>query len=87
MLRLFAKTEVQLDDRLLNLLETVRMNNLSFNPDKIQFKSTNCIFFGHKLTSEGLKADPEKFKVIVNMKPSQSIQQLQSFNGRVNYLK
>ena len=85
-----GETEVQHDGRLLTLLETARMNNLSLNslnPDKIQFKSTDCKFFGHRLTLEGLKPDPEKVKAIVQMPPPQSIQSLQSFSGMVNYLK
>ena len=82
-----GETEIQHDGRLLTLLETARMNNLSLNPDKIQFKSTDCKFFGHRLTPEGLKPDPEKIKAIISMQPLQSIQQLQSFNGMVNYLK
>ena len=81
------ETEIQYDRRPLTLLETARMNNLSLNPDKIQFKSTDCKFFGHRLTPEGLKLDPEKVKAIVQMPPPQSIQSLQSFNGMVNYLK
>ena len=63
------------------------MNNLSLNPDRIQFKSTDCKFFGHRLTPEGLKPDTEKIKGIVDMKPPQSIQSLQSFNGMVNYIR
>ena len=55
-----GETEVQHNGRLPTLLETARMNNLSLNPDKIQFKSTDCKFFGHRLTPEGLKPDPEK---------------------------
>ena len=82
-----GETEVQHNGRLLTLLDTARINNLSLNPDKIQFKSTDCIFFGHRLTPEGLKPDPEKVKAIVQMPPLQSIQSLQSFNGMVNYLK
>ena len=82
-----GETEVQHGGRLLTLLETARMNNLSLNPDKIQFKSTDCKFFEHRLNPEGLKPDPEKIKAILSMQPSQSIQQLQSFNGMVNYLK
>ena len=82
-----GETEIQHDGRLLTLLETARMNNLSLNPDKIQFKSTDWKFFGHRLTPEGLKQDPEKIKAIVKMPPLQSIQSLQSFNGMVNYLK
>ena len=81
------ETEIQHDGRLLTLLETARMNNLSLNPEEIQFKSTDCKFFRHRLTPEGLKPDPEKIKAIVDMKPPQSIQSPQSFNGMVNYLK
>ena len=61
-------TEIEHDGRLLTLLKTARMNNLSLNPKKIQFKSTDCKFFGHQLTPEGLKPDPEKIKAIVEMK-------------------
>ena len=82
-----GETEIQYDDRLLTVLETARMNNLSLNPDKIQFKSKDCKFFGHRLTPEGLKPDPEKVKAIVDMKSPQSMQSLQSYNGMVNYLK
>ena len=60
-------TKIQHDIRLLTLLETARMDNLSLNPNKIQFKSTDCKFFGHRLTPEGLKPDPEKIKAIVDM--------------------
>ena len=82
-----GETEIQHDGQLLTLLETARMNNLSLNPNKIQFKSTDCKFFRHQLTPEGLRPDPEKIKAIVDMKPPQSLQALQSFNGMVNYLK
>ena len=37
-----GETEVQHNGRLLTLLKTARMNNLSLNPDKIQFKATDC---------------------------------------------
>ena len=82
-----GETETTHDGRLLTLLETARMNNLSLNPDRIQFKSTDCKFFGHRLTPEGLKPDPVKKKAILQMPPPQYIQSLQSFNGMVNYLK
>ena len=36
-----GETEVQHDGRLLTLLETARMNNLSLTPDKIPYKSTD----------------------------------------------
>ena len=82
-----GETEIQHNGRVITLLETARMNNLSLNPDKIQLKSTDCKFFRYRLTLEGLKPDPEKIKAIVDMKLPQSMQSLQSFNGMVNYLK
>ena len=82
-----GETEVQHDGRLLTLLKIAWMNNLSLNPNKIQFKSTDCKFFRHRLTPEGLKPDPEKIKAILAMQPPQSIQQLQSFNGMVKLSK
>ena len=36
-----GETELQHNGRLLTLLETARINNLSLNPDKIQLKSTD----------------------------------------------
>ena len=53
----------------------------------MQFKSTDCKFFGHRLTQDGIKVDPKKIEAIIHMDPSQNVASLQSFNGMVNYLK
>ena len=53
----------------------------------MQFKSTDCKFFGHRLTPDGIKVDPKKIEAIIQMDPPQNIASLQSFNGMVNYLK
>ena len=53
----------------------------------MQFKSTDCKFFGHKLTPDGIKVDPKKIEAIIHMGPPQNVASLQSFNGMVNYLK
>ena len=65
----------------------VRLNSLSLNSKKIQFKSTDCKFFGHRLTPDGIKVDPKKIEAIIQMDPPQDVASLQSFNGMVNYLK
>ena len=41
---------------------------------------------GHKLTSEGLKADPDKIKDIVEMQPPRNRNEVQTFNVMVTYL-
>ena len=69
------------------LCETARLNNLSLNSKKMQFKSTDCKFFGHRLTLDGIKVDPKKIEAIIQMDPPQNVANLQSFNGMINYLK
>ena len=53
----------------------------------MQYKSTDCKFFGHKLTPNGIKVDPKKIEAITQMDPPQNVANLQSFNGMINYLK
>ena len=44
------------------------------------------LFFGHLVTSDGLKPDPRKSNAIANMPAPQNKTQLQSFIGLCNYL-
>ena len=53
----------------------------------MQFRSTDYKFFGHRLTPDGIKVDPKKIEAIIQMNPPQNVTSLQSFNGKVNYLK
>ena len=74
------------DGRVITLLETTRQNNLTLYPKKMQFRSQDCECFGHRLTPEGLKVDSDKVSAITQMKPPDTIQDLRSFLGMVNYL-
>ena len=53
----------------------------------MQFKSTDCKFFGHRLTPDDIKVDPKKIEAIIQIDPPQNVAILQSFNGMINYLK
>ena len=80
-------TENTHNGTVLVLCETARLNNLSINSKKNQLKSTDCKFFGHRLTSDGIKVDPKKIEATTQMDPPQNVENLESFNGMVNYLK
>ena len=82
-----SATENTHDGTVLVLCETARLNNLSLNSKKMQFKFTDCKFFGHRLTPDGIKVDPKKIEAIIQMDPPQNVTSLQSFNGMLNYLK
>ena len=55
------------------LCETARLNNLSLNSKKMQFKSTDCRFFGHRLTPDGIKVNPKKIEAIIQMDLPQNV--------------
>ena len=84
---LHGATENAHNGTVLVLCKTARLNSLSLNSKKMQFKSTDCKFFGHRLTPEGIRVDPKKIEAIIQMELPQSVATLQSFNGMVNYLK
>ena len=54
-------TENTHNGTVLILCETARLNNLSLNSKKMQFKSTDCKFLGHRLILDGIKVDPNKW--------------------------
>ena len=82
----YGTNEIEHDRNFLTLCETARINGLKLNAKKLQFKSTDCKFFGHRLTPQGLKADEDKVEAIVQMQPPKTETELKSFLGMVNYL-
>ena len=81
---LHSARENTYDGRVLVLCKTTRLNNLSLNSKKMQFKSTDCKFFGHRLTPDGIKVDPKKIEGIIQMDPSQNVANLVfQWNGKL----
>ena len=52
--------ETSHDVAVLSLFETAWSDNLKFNPDKIQFNTNECRFFGQLLIPEGMSIDQKK---------------------------
>ena len=59
--------EAEHDQRILNVLDTARENNVRFNPDKFSVQG------------EGIRPDENKIKAIHNMPPPKNLTELQSF--------
>ena len=74
------------DENLKALLQRAREKNLVFNRDKLRYKLTSVPYMGHLLTSEGLKADPNKIEAVKNMPIPTDVPSVQRFVGFVNYL-
>ena len=78
---IYGKTNKEHDENLLNFLEVCLKNNLTLNPDKMQFRLSKVSFFGHTWSDEGLTADPKKIEAVKKMEIPQDVEVMQSFLG------
>lgn len=69
-----------------NLLIRMREKNCVLNKDKIKLCLTEVKFFGHILTIDGLKPDPNKVSSIRNMSAPANKEELVRFLGMITYL-
>ena len=74
------------DKKLREFLIRCRDKGIRLNKKKTELRKSEINFLGYKITSEGLKADPNKIKAIVDMKAPRDVKEVQRFNGMVNYL-
>ena len=72
--------------KLLQVLDRAREVNLKLKVKKFQFKSKQLGYVGHVLTSEGVKADPEKVRAVVEMQTPDDAKSLRRLLGMVTYL-
>jgi len=59
-----AETDEQHEHTLRKVFRRAREKNVRFNRNKIQLRMQQCKYIGHLLTSEGIRADPNKVKAI-----------------------
>ena len=83
---IYGKTNHEHDGNLLNFLEVCRKNNLTLNPDKMQFRLPKVSFFGHTWSDKGLSANPKKIEAVKRMELPQDVETMRSFLGLINYL-
>ena len=63
------------------VLDRAREYNLKLGISKCEIKKPEVTYIGHRLTSEGLKPDPEKIRAIEKKEKPTSIKELQTFMG------
>ena len=82
----YGSTKEEHDMRLRNVLLRARSKGIRFNPDKAKISASEVPYFGHILSSNGLKPDPEKVKAIISMESPKDRPELETFMGMVTYL-
>ena len=74
-------------DRILKqALGRAKERNLKLNPEKLTIGVQQVDYFGHLITSEGLKPDPEKVNAIRNMPEPKDKKELSTVLGMITYL-
>ena len=81
-----GKTLEEQDQNLDNTLQKLQEANLTLNKDKCEFAQTSVKFVGNIVDSDGVRADPEKVKAILQMKAPKDRTELRRFLGMVNQL-
>ena len=68
-------------DDLQETFNTFRRYNMSLNPSKCAFGVASGKFLGFMVLHRGIEVNPEKIKTILDIKPLQSIKEVQSLTG------
>ena len=74
------------DNKLKTFLNRCRYTGIVLHKHKLKLRCSEVPFFGYKLTKDGLMADEEKTKAIVQMPKPQCIEDMKRLNGLASYL-
>ena len=78
---------IQHPDHLRLIFERCRHYKICLNPHKCVFCAELGRLLGFIVSNRGIQVDPLKVEAIVNLPPPHSIRQLQSLQGKSNFLR
>ena len=82
----FGSNQPEHDFRLHAVLKAIKAAGVTLNSEKCSFSVDKLKFLGHVISRDGVSADPDKTKAILQMKPPTNITELRRFMGMVNQL-
>ena len=81
----FGSNVKEHDVRLEKVLATLYSRNLALNPDKCKFGKEKLVFMRHVLSKDGIQPTGERVKVVNEAKRPETVNEVRSFLGLVNY--
>ncbi|GJS29659.1 reverse transcriptase domain-containing protein [Tanacetum coccineum] len=78
-----SKNEGDLISDIAETFDTLRKVNMKLNPKKCTFGIENGQFLGYMITQDGIQANPEKVKAIINMASPKTLREVQALNGKL----
>ena len=76
----------QHDERLREVLERAKSHQLRLSLKKCKIRQSEVSYVGHLLTADGVRADPEKVRAVIEMEQPKDISEVQRFLGFIQYL-
>ncbi|GJW19172.1 reverse transcriptase domain-containing protein [Tanacetum coccineum] len=78
-----SKTELEMIKNIEETLLTLKKLNMKLNPKNCSFGMEEGKFLGYIVTSEGIRANPEKAKAIVNIPSPTNLKQMQWLSNKL----
>ena len=82
---IYSKTIEQHIEDVKRVLICLAQVSLYLEPEKCEFHQKKVQFLGYIITTEGVKADPEKIQAILDWPTPTTVKELQSFLGTINF--
>ncbi|TYK21249.1 ty3-gypsy retrotransposon protein [Cucumis melo var. makuwa] len=82
---IYSKTEVEHEEHLHQVLETLRANRLNAKFSKCEFWLKKVSFLGHVVSSKGVSVDPAKMEAVTNWPRPSTVSEIHSFLGLAGY--
>lgn len=83
----FGSDELDHNNKLKAVLETLKNNDLKLNDSKCRFGLMCITFLGHQLSAKGVKPLDNYVKVIETFRRPETLDEIQSFLGLVNFCR
>ena len=83
---IYGRDDAGHDGNLEGFMKRCQLKGIKLNRAKLDYRCKEVTFHGHLLTTEGLKADPQKVRAIVEMPRPENSGDVSRLNGMVNYL-
>jgi len=84
---IFSKSDNEHLDHLRRVFTKCRKFGISLNPKKKLFGLEEGKLLGHIISKDGIRIDPARIEAILTISHPQNIKYLQSFLGKINFLR
>jgi hypothetical protein len=84
---IFSRTAETHIERLEQVFKRLADHNLKIKPEKCQFLQEHVSFLGYKVSGQGIGLDPEKTRIIMELKRPSCIKELRSYIGCFSYYR